>query len=115
MGTKAETIGVSTRPAGFTIWTAAVSALAVAALIMSAVALTMTARDGAATGGTLGGIHEATSTVPQVWDAAKLEAMEARMLAESARIEESTPTWDADKLEAMEARMDALEGRAPAG
>src|SRR3972149_4162157 len=55
MGPKAETIRVSARPAGFTLWTAAVSALAAAALIMSAVALTVAARDRAAPGVAGGG------------------------------------------------------------
>ena len=107
MGTKAETIGVSTRPAGFTLWTAAVSALAAVALIMSAVALTVASRDRAITGVAGGGIHEATSTEAPTWDAAKLEAMEGRMLAESVRIDGDAPTWDAAKLEAMEGRMAA--------
>jgi len=44
MSTKAGTIGVSARPALFTLWTAAVSALAVTALIMSAVALNLAMR-----------------------------------------------------------------------
>ena len=70
MGTKAETIRVSARPAGFTLWTAAVSALAAAALIMSAVALTVAARDRAVTGVAGGGIHEAASTEAPLWDAA---------------------------------------------
>jgi hypothetical protein len=104
MGTKAETIGVSARPAGFTLWTAAVSALAVAALIMSGVALTVAARDRAVTGVASGGVQEAAGTEAPVWDAAKLEAMEGRMLAESVRITEA-PVWDAAKLEAMEGRM----------
>ena len=86
MGTKAETIRVSARPAGYTLWTAAVSALAAAALIMSAVALTVAARDRAVTGVAGGSTHEAARTEAPVWDAAKLEAMESRMLAESARI-----------------------------
>ncbi|HEV8421663.1 MAG TPA: hypothetical protein VGL18_11305 [Actinomycetota bacterium] len=46
MSTKAGTIGVSARPALFTVWTAAVSALAVTALIMSAVALNVAVRSG---------------------------------------------------------------------
>ena len=73
MGTKAETIRVSARPAGFTLWTAAVSALAAAALIMSAVALTVAARDRAVTGVAGGGIHEAAST-----EALALERGQAR-------------------------------------
>ena len=133
MSTKAGTIGVSARPVGFTLWTAAVSALAAAALIMSVVALTVAARDRAVTGITGSGIHEAASTGSQIWDAAKLEAMEGRMLAESVRIEHPARLWDAAKLEAMEGRMlaesvrvdgyvpwdagklHAMEGRALAG
>jgi hypothetical protein len=117
MGTKAETIRVSARPAGLTLWNAAVSALAAAALIMSAVALTVAARDRAVTDGAGGGIHEAASTEALTWDAAKLEAMEGRMLAESVRIDGYAPTWDASKLEAMEGRMLAesvrIDGYAP--
>jgi hypothetical protein len=44
MSTKAGTMGVSARPTPFTVWTAAVSALAVTALIMSAVALNLAVR-----------------------------------------------------------------------
>ena len=86
MGTKAETIRGSARPAGFTLWTAAVSALAAAALIMSAVALTVSVRDRAAAGAAIAGVHEAASTEAPRWNAAKLEAMDGRMLAESIRI-----------------------------
>jgi hypothetical protein len=107
MDTKAGTIGVSTRPAGFTVWTVAVSALAAAALIMSAVAITMAAGDRAATGVASGGINTAPSTGVALWDAAKLEAMEGRMAAESARIQGDAPTWDEAKLEAMAGLMDA--------
>ena len=105
MGTKAETIRVSARPAGFTLWTAAVSALAAAALIMSAVALTVATRDRAVTGVAGGGIHEAASTEASLWNAAKLDAMEGRMLAESVRINGYVPLWNAGKLDAMEGRM----------
>lgn len=104
MGTKAETIRVSARPAGFTLWIAAVSALAAAALIMSAVALTVAARDRAVTG-VAGGIHEAASTEAPLWYPAKLDAMEGRMLAESIRIDGYTPLWNAAKLDAMKGRM----------
>jgi hypothetical protein len=117
MGTKAEAIRVSGRPAGFTVWTAAVSALAAAALIMSAVALTVAARDRAVTGVAGGGIHEAASTQALLWDAGKLEAMQGRALAESARVEGYAPLWDAGKLEAMQGRALAesvrSEGYAP--
>jgi hypothetical protein len=44
MSTKAGTIGVSARPGLFTLWTAAVSGLAVTAVIMSAVALSLAVR-----------------------------------------------------------------------
>jgi len=134
MGTKAETIRVSARPAGFTLWTAAVSALAAAALIMSAVALTVAARDRAVTGVAGGGIHEAASTEAPLWDADKLAAMQGRVLAESIRIEGYAPLWDEGKLEAMKGcvlaesiriedpavlwdpgRLEAMEGRVLAG
>jgi hypothetical protein len=105
MSTKAETIRASARPVGFTLWTAAVSALAAAALIMSAVALTMAARERAVTSVVGGGIHEAVTTEAPLWDAAKFEALEARMLAESLRNDGDVPHWDAFKLEALEARM----------
>jgi hypothetical protein len=117
MGTKAETIGVSARPARFTVWTAAVSALAAAALIMSAVALTVAARDRAVTGVAGGGIHEAASTEAPLWDAGKLAAMQGRVLAESVRSEGYAPLWDEGRLEAMEGRVLAesvrSEGYAP--
>jgi hypothetical protein len=71
MGTKAETIRGSARPAGFTLWTAAVSAVAAAALILSAVALTVAARDRAVTGVAGGGIREAAGTEAPLWDAGK--------------------------------------------
>jgi hypothetical protein len=45
MSTKAGTMGVSARPALFTLWTATVSALAVTAVIMSAVALNLAVRE----------------------------------------------------------------------
>jgi hypothetical protein len=105
MGTKAETIRGSARPVGFTLWTAAVSALAAAALIMSAMALTVAMRDRAVTGAAAGGIHEAASTEAPHWNAAKLDAMEGRMVAESIRINGYTPLWNAAKLDAMEGRM----------
>jgi hypothetical protein len=117
MGTKADTVGVSVRPAGFTPWTAVVSALAAAALIMSAVALTLAARDRADTGVSGGDIHEAASTEALFWDAGKLEAMEGRVLAESVRIDGYAPLWDAGKLEAMQGRVLAesvrIDGYAP--
>jgi hypothetical protein len=111
MGTKAETIRVSARPAGFTLWTAAVSALAAAALIMSAVALTVAARDRAVTGVAGDGIHEAASTEAPLWDAGKLAAMQGRVLAESVRSEGYATLWDEGKLEAMKGRVLAESAR----
>ena len=106
MGTKAETIRVAARPAGFTLWASVVSALAAAALIMSAVALTVAARDRAVTRVAGGGIHVAASTeAPTTWYPAKLEAMEGRMLAEGIRINGYVPLWYPAKLDAMEGRM----------
>jgi hypothetical protein len=106
MSTKAGTIGVSGLPARFTLWTAAVSVLAAAALIMSALALTLAARgDRSVTSVAGSGIHEAASIGAPLWDADKLEAMQGRMLAESVLAEGSAGLWDADKLEAMQGRM----------
>jgi len=105
MGTKVEMIRVSARAAGFTLWTAAVSALAAAALIMSAVALTVAARDRAVTGVAGGGIHEAASTEAPLWDAGTLEAMRGRVLAESVRTQGYAPLWDEGKLQAMQGRV----------
>ena len=105
MGTKAETIRVSARPAGFTLWTAAVSALAAAALIMSAVALTVASRDRAVTGVAGGGIHEAASAEAPLWDEGRLAAMQGRVVAESVRSEGYAPLWDEGKLEAMKGRV----------
>jgi hypothetical protein len=104
MGTKAETIRVPARPAGFTLWTAAVSALAAAALIMSALALTVATRDRASSvAGS--GIQEASIEAPTTWYPAKLDAMEGRLLAESIRIHGYVPLWNDGKLEAMEGRV----------
>jgi hypothetical protein len=105
MGTKAEAVRISARPAGFTLWTAAVSALAIAALVMSALALTVAARDGGVTGSAGGSSHEAARSEAPLWNEGKLEAMEGRMLAESIRINGYVPLWNAGKLEAMEGRM----------
>jgi hypothetical protein len=95
MSTKAGTIEVPGRPAGFRLWAAAVSVLAAAALIMSAVALTQAGR----TSG-----REAAS-VGAPWDAGKLEAMRGRVLAETVAAEGSATLWDAGKLEAMQGRV----------
>jgi anti-sigma-K factor RskA len=109
MSTKAGTISGSARPAGFTLWAAAVTILAAVALVMSAAALTVAARDRAIPGVARGDIHEATS-IP-LWDEAKLDAMEGRMLAETVRIYGSIPLWDEAKLDAMESRMLAEAAR----
>ena len=96
MSTKAGTIEVPGRPAGFRLWAAAVSVLAAAALIMSAVALTQAGR----TSG-----REAASVGAPLWDAGKLEAMQGRVLAETVGVEASATLWDAGKLEAMQGRV----------
>jgi hypothetical protein len=106
MSTKAGTIGVSGLPARFTLWTAAVSALAAAAIIMSVAALTLAVRgDRPVTSREGSGTREAAEISAPAWDAAKLEAMQGRMLAETVRGEGSAPLWDAAKLEAMQGRM----------
>ena len=105
MSTEAHAIEVSGRSAGFTLWVAAVSVLAAASLIMSAVALTMAARDRADTGAAIATIPGAASTDASRWNEGKLEAMEGRMLAESIRINGYVPLWNEAKLEAMEGRM----------
>jgi hypothetical protein len=56
------------------------------------------------------------STVANLWDAGKLEAMEGRVLAEQFRSEAgSAVVWDAGKLEAMEGRVLAEQFRSEAG
>jgi hypothetical protein len=106
MSTKAGTIRFSGRPALFTFWTVAGSALAAAALILSAVALNVAGRgDRSVTSGEGIGIGEAASIGAPLWDAGKLQAMEGRVLAETTRIQGSAPLWDAGKLEAMEGRV----------
>ena len=118
MSTKAGTIGFSGRPALFTFWTVAVSALAAAALILSAVALNVAGRgDRSVTSREGIGIGEAASIGAPLWDASKLQAMEGRVVAETARIQGSAPLWDTGKLEAMEGRVLAettrIQGFAP--
>jgi hypothetical protein len=104
MSTKAGTIGVSGLPARFTLWIGAVSVLAAAALIMSALALTLVGRgDRSLT--SVAGTREAASIGASLWDAGKLEAMQGRVLAETVRAERSAALWDADKLEAMQGRV----------
>jgi hypothetical protein len=106
MSTKAGTMGFSGRPVLFTFWTVTVSVLAAAALILSAVALNVAGRgDRSVTSGEGIGIGEAASIGGPLWDAGKLQAMEGRVLAETARIQGSAPLWDAGKLQAMEGRV----------
>ena len=105
MSTKAGTIGVSGLPARFTLWAAAVSVLAAAALIMSALALTLAGRDDRpVTGGRQrhrpGGEHRSPSVVP---GEARSDA--GPMLAEAVRAEGSAALWYPEKLEAMQGRM----------
>jgi hypothetical protein len=128
-------MGFSARPALFTFWTVAVSALAAAALILSAVALTVAGRDArsvtsvegsgtneASIGATLWDqgkleamrgrvLAEAVRTQQALWDPGKLEAMKGRVLAESAGIQDYAPLWDAAKLEAMKGRVLAESAR----
>ena len=93
MSTNAGTIGVQSRPAGFVVWAGIVSVLAAAAVIMSAVALTQSARTSNS---------EVASVDAQLWDAGKLEAMQGRVVAETVGI---ATLWDTGKLEAMQGRV----------
>jgi hypothetical protein len=107
MSTKASTIEVPGRPVGFRLWAAAVSVLAAAALIMSAVALSEVGRgDRSATSVEGSGTVEAAGIGIPLWDAGKLEAMEGRVLAATVAAEGiGIPLWDAGKLEAMKGRV----------
>ena len=118
MSTKAGTMGFSARPALFTFWTVAVSALAAAALILSAMALNVAGRDDrSVTSVEGGGTREAASIGSPLWDAGKVEAMQGRVLAETVQVQGSAPLWDAGKVEAMQGRMLAetvqVQGSAP--
>lgn len=105
MSTKAGTIGIAGRPTGFVVWTGIVSALAAAALIMSAVALTVAGReDGSLAPVADGEALGVTSAQAPLWDAGKLEAMHGRVLAESVSTQ-GYALWDAAKLEAMKGRV----------
>jgi diphthamide synthase (EF-2-diphthine--ammonia ligase) len=105
MSTKAGTLGFSERPALFTFWTVAVTALAASALILSAVALNVAGREArSATSVGSSETHEASIGAP-LWDAGKLEAMKGRVLAESVRVQDYAPLWDAGKIEAMRGRV----------
>jgi hypothetical protein len=113
MSTKAGTMGFSARPALFTFWTVAVSALAAAALILSAVALNVAGRgDRSVTSVEGSGTREAARIGSPPWDAGKLQAMEGRVLAETVRLQGAAPLWDAGKLQAMEGRVLAETVRA---
>jgi hypothetical protein len=103
MSTKAGTLGFSGRSSLFTLWTVTVSVLAAAALVLSGLALNVASRGDRSEGG---GTVEVASIGSPLWDAGKLEAMEARMdLAEAAQLQGTSQLWDEGKLEAMEARM----------
>jgi hypothetical protein len=95
MSTQAGTIAGSSRPGGFMLWGAIVSILAAAALIMSAVALTQSARTSS----------REIASVATLWDAGKLEAMRGRVLAETVGVGGLATLWDAGKLEAMRGRV----------
>ena len=113
MSTKAGTLGVSGLPMRFTLWTTAVSVLAAAALIMSALALTLAGRGDRSVSSVAGsGTQEAASIGVPLWDAGKLEAMQGRVLAETVRAERPAALWEADKLEAMRGRVLAETVRA---
>jgi hypothetical protein len=104
MSSKAGTIGMAGRPTGFVVWTGIVSALAAAALIISAVAL-VEARDQGSPPGAVSGEQVAVADAQApLWDAGKLEAMRGRVLAESVG-SASYALWDAGKLEAMRGRV----------
>jgi hypothetical protein len=107
MSTKAGTMGLSARPALFTFWTVAVSALAAAALILSAMALTVAVRDDrSVTSVERSATREAASIGSPLWDAGKLQAMEGRVLAETVQVQGTgAPLWDAGKLDAMQGRV----------
>jgi hypothetical protein len=105
MSTKAGTLGFSERPALFTFWTVAVSALAASALILSAVALNVAGRDVRPVTRVEGSGASEASIGATLWDAGKLEAMKGRVLAESVRIQDYAPLWDAGKIEAIRGRV----------
>jgi hypothetical protein len=106
MSTEAGTIEGPGRPMGFRLWAAAVSVLAAAALIMSAVALTVAGRGDRSVPSLEGSETQAASVGIPLWDAGRLEAMEGRVLAATVAAEGiGIPLWDAGKLEAMEGRL----------
>src|SRR5919108_3190616 len=109
MGTEAETVTVAARPAGFTLWTGGVSALAAAALILSVVALTVAGRDRAVTGVAGEGIHQAAGTEAVLWDQGKIDALELRAQAMEG-VNQQTIPWDQGKIDALERRAQAMEG-----
>ena len=111
MSTEAGSVVVSRRSALFTLWTVAVSALAAAALILSALALNVAARsERSATSVESIGTQGAAAIGSPLWDEGKLQAMEVRMdLAEAALAPGTSTLWDSGKLQAMEVRMDLAE------
>jgi hypothetical protein len=106
MSTKAGSIGIAGRPTGFVVWTGIVSALAAAALIMSAVALTEARRDGGSEAIGVAG------TQASLWDTGKLDAMAGRVLAERVSTQ-GYALWDTGKLDAMAGRVLAANVSTP--
>jgi hypothetical protein len=114
MSTQAGTVGLSGRPALFTFWTVAVSVLAAAALILSAMALNVAGRVDRPVSVT----SEAAAIGSPLWDASKLDAMKGRVLAGAVQAAHvSAPGWDASKLDAMQGRVlaGAIQAEATAG
>ena len=105
MSTKAGTIGIAGRPTGFVVWTGIVSALAAAAVIMSALAL-IEARDHGSIAASTEQVGVASAQAP-LWDAGKLEAMRGRVLAGSVG-DRGYVLWDAGKLDAFIEGQDCL-------
>src|SRR5688500_20320498 len=113
MSTKAGTMGFSARPALFTFWTVAVSALAAAALILSAVALNVAGRSDRSVASVEGsGTREAGSIGSPLWDAGKLQAMQGRVLAGTVQAQGRAPPWAAGEPRAVQGRVVAETGRA---
>ena len=90
MSTKAGTIEVPGPPVGFRLWAAAVSVLAGAALIMSAVALTRAGRSVRPRGRQRSARRCGTRASSRRW--------QGRVLAETVGAEGSATLWDAGKL-----------------
>ena len=87
MSTKAGTIGLTGRSALFRFWTVTVTVLATAALILSGLALNMAVQGERSVASENSVTRVAATITSPMWDAGKLEAMEARMLAEEERMQ----------------------------